>query len=93
MQTELERVTKQFEATSPDGRAKQLREASLVLRRVRDAWIYGGAVNEPLRVMGDAKKAFSRHVDDAKTRFKGERPPTESVRSEVAFATNEEEQS
>jgi uncharacterized membrane protein len=49
-----------------------LREVSLLLRRVRDAWVYGGAVNEPMRAMGSAKVAFDKHVDDARARFSRE---------------------
>jgi hypothetical protein len=75
VQTELERITKQFESTSGEGRAKQLREVSLTLRRVRDAWLYGGAVNEPMRPLGNAKAAFAKHADDARLRFKGDLPP------------------
>ncbi len=65
--SELERLTKQIEATTEDGRSKLLREIGLTLRRVRAGWIYG-AVNEPMRSLGEAKAVFAKHIDDAKLR-------------------------
>jgi uncharacterized membrane protein len=71
-----------------------LREVGLMLRRIRDAWVYGGAVNEPMRVLRDAKAVFDRHVDDARAKFRHETvanvqghtttsaPPTYTPRSE-----------
>ena len=40
----------------------KLREAGLVLRRVRDAWVAGGVVNEPVRRDDEAMAVFARHV-------------------------------
>ena len=37
-----------------------------MLRRLRDAWVYGGAVNEPMRARSIAKTVFDHHVDDAR---------------------------
>ncbi len=68
--SELERLTKQIDVTTEDGRSKLLREIGLTLRRVRAGWIYGGAVNEPMRSLGEAKAVFAKHIDDAK--LKGE---------------------
>ncbi len=42
--------------------AAQMRELGLLLRRVRDAWLAGGAVNEPVRRDADAMTVFARHV-------------------------------
>jgi uncharacterized membrane protein len=72
VQTELARIAKIADTATPDGRAAMLREVTLLLRRVRDAWVYGGAVNEPMRGMGAAKSVFDRHVDDARARFRQE---------------------
>jgi hypothetical protein len=66
--SELERLTKQLDATTEDGRSKLLREIGLTLRRVRAGWIYGGAVNEPMRSLGEAKGVFAKHIDDARLR-------------------------
>lgn len=62
---ELERLTKQI-----NDRAQLLREVGLALRRARAGWLYGGAVNEPLRSLGEAKAVFAKHIDEA--RLKGE---------------------
>jgi hypothetical protein len=43
-----------------------IRELGLALRRVRVAWLYAGAVNEPLRSEGDAKAVFAKHVEAAR---------------------------
>jgi uncharacterized membrane protein len=64
--TELDRITKQFETTSAEGRSSVLREMGVVLRRVRTSWIHGGAVNEPMRSLAEAKAVFAKHVDDAR---------------------------
>lgn len=58
---ELERLTK-----SITDRSQLLREIGLALRRVRAGWIYGGAVNEPMRSLGEAKAVFAKHVDEAR---------------------------
>jgi uncharacterized membrane protein len=72
IQTELARIAKTADTSTEDGRLVMLREVSLLLRRVRDAWVYGGAVNEPMRAMAGAKVAFDKHVDDARARFSRE---------------------
>ncbi|MEJ7602036.1 MAG: DUF1517 domain-containing protein [Kofleriaceae bacterium] len=69
VQAELARIAKTADTATQDGRAVMLREVTLMLRRVRDAWVYGGAVNEPVRWIGDAKQVFDRHANDARARF------------------------
>ena len=64
--SELERLGKQFETTSNDGRSQFLRELGIVLRRVRSGWLYGGAVNEPMRSLGEAQANAAKHADDAR---------------------------
>jgi uncharacterized membrane protein len=59
-----------------------LREVALLLRRVRDAWVYGGAVNEPMRSIGPSKTVFDHHVDDARSRFR-----EETIRNEQGSKT------
>jgi len=53
---ELARITGSLQG------AALLREAGLLLRRVREQWLYGGAINEPLRSLAEAKQAFAQHV-------------------------------
>lgn len=61
VRTELDGIAATYAA--PEQRARKLREVAIMLRRVRDAWKYGGAVNEPLRSEGDALATFTRHVE------------------------------
>ena len=64
--SELDRLAKQYETTSAQGRSQLLRELGVVLRRVRAAWQFGGAVNEPMRSMAEAQGVAAKHVDDAR---------------------------
>jgi uncharacterized membrane protein len=72
VQAELARIAKIADTATEDGRLAMLREVALLLRRVRDAWVYGGAVNEPMRSQNAAKAVFDGHVDDARVRFTNE---------------------
>jgi len=76
VQAELSKIAKAADTKTSEGRLAMLREVSLMLRRVRDAWVYGGAVNEPMRGLSSAKTVFDRHVDDARSRFR-----TETIRN------------
>lgn len=69
VQAELARIAKVADTASAEGRAVMLREVALLLRRCRDAWVYGGAINLPMTTMEEAKRQFDRHVDDARGRF------------------------
>jgi uncharacterized membrane protein len=69
IQTELARIAKAADTSTEEGRLVMLHEVCLMLRRVRDAWVYGGAVNEPMRALGAAKVTFDKHVNDARARF------------------------
>jgi uncharacterized membrane protein len=66
---EMARIDKLADATTPGGRLTRLRELGVLLRRVRDAWVYGGAVNEPMRSVPESMAVFRKHVDDARTRL------------------------
>lgn len=68
VQTELEAIAKTYDVTQEESRARSLREITIMLRRVRDSWVYGGAANEPTRPRHDALAAYARLVDDAKSR-------------------------
>lgn len=72
IQTELARIGRSADTATDEGRLVMLREVCMLLRRVREAWVYGGAVNEPMRAMSAAKVVFDRHVDDARARFSRE---------------------
>lgn len=72
VQTELGKIAQVADTSTEEGRLAMLRDVTLMLRRVRDAWVYGGAVNEPMRDIDAAKTAFDHHVDDARARFSQE---------------------
>ncbi len=72
IQTELARIAKVADTATPEGRLAMLNEVATMLRRLRDGWVYGGAINEPMREMNDAKAVFDGHVDDARSAFKDE---------------------
>jgi uncharacterized membrane protein len=72
VQRELEVIADQYDTATADGRAGMLSEVANLLRRTRDAWVYGGAVNEPMRTLGETKPAYDRFVDDARSRFQYE---------------------
>ncbi|MFT3698532.1 MAG: DUF1517 domain-containing protein [Kofleriaceae bacterium] len=82
VQTELARIAKIADTATDQGRVTLVREVALMLRRLRDAWVYGGAVNEPMRAMGSQKDVFDRWVNDARARFR-----EETVRNEQGVQT------
>ncbi len=69
VQAELARIALAATTSTAEGRALMLREVALLLRRARDAWVYGGAVNAPMTNLMEAKQQFDRHVGDARARF------------------------
>ena len=72
VQTELARIAKSADTSTDEGRVAMLQEVSLMLRRLRDAWIYGGAVNEAMGDIEREKSVFDHYVDDARVRFREE---------------------
>ena len=44
------------------GDATKMRELGLLLRRVRDAWLAAGVINEPVRRDDEAMAVFAKHV-------------------------------
>jgi uncharacterized membrane protein len=83
VQTELKQIADTTDTSTKDGRTAMLRQVALLLRRLRDAWVYGGAVNEPMRDLGNAKPVFDRYVDDARSRFR-----EETIRNEQGQKTS-----
>jgi uncharacterized membrane protein len=72
VQKELSRIAQVANTKTKEGRAAMLREVTVLVRKLRDAWVYGGAINEPMRVIGSAKSVFDQHVDDARSKFQEE---------------------
>jgi uncharacterized membrane protein len=75
VRSELARIDKLADASTAGGRLTRLREIGLMLRRVRDAWVYGGADNEPMRSVPESMAVFRTHADDARTRMTKEVAP------------------
>lgn len=72
VQTELARIAKSADTSTAEGRTAMLREVSHLLRKLHDAWVYGGAVNFPMSPLRGAKITFDKCVDDARSRFREE---------------------
>jgi uncharacterized membrane protein len=72
IQAELDRIARSADTRSAPGLVRMLREVTVVLRRVRDAWLYAGIVNaKPMRAP-EAEAWFQQHAQDARTRFREE---------------------
>lgn len=82
VQTEIKNIANETDTSTNEGRTAMLREVALLMRRLRDAWVYGGAVNEPMRSLNSAKPVFDQYVDDARSRFR-----EETVRNEQGKKT------
>jgi hypothetical protein len=69
IQRELKQIAQTTDTSTRQGRATMLRDVTTLLRKLRDAWVYGGAHNEAMGALMDVKGTYDRHVDDARTRF------------------------
>jgi uncharacterized membrane protein len=72
VQSELKRIAEVSNTSTDWGRAFMLHQVAFLLRRLRDAWVYGGALNYDMRVMNDAKRYFDLAVDDTRARYREE---------------------
>ncbi len=72
VQTELARIARNADTGTDRGRVQLIREVALMLRRLRDGWVYGGAVNEVMDSLANQKQRFDHYVDDARVRFREE---------------------
>ncbi len=84
VQSELARIAQVADTKTAEGRATMLREVALMMRRLRDSWVYGGAHNEPMMAMEQAQQVFRAHVDEARAKFKHE-----TIRNEQGATTRE----
>ncbi len=71
-QKELARIAAIADTSTPQGLVTMLNEVGLMLRRLRDAWVYGGAHNLPMSPMGNAQQSFQQHVSAARGTFRHE---------------------
>jgi uncharacterized membrane protein len=72
VQKELDRIARTSDTKTNAGLQMSLAEVARLLRRLRDAWVYGGAVNEDLRDRDGAQTTFQRHVANARATFQHE---------------------
>ncbi len=85
VQTELAAIVKTYPGDTAESRARRLRETSIMLRRVRDSWVYGGADNDPMRPRDEALAAVERHVDEARSRLTRPATPTTPTSAPVGL--------
>jgi uncharacterized membrane protein len=71
-QKELARIAKVADTGTPQGLVLMLNEVGLMLRRLRDAWVYGGAHNQHMAPMGSARQDFQQQVARARATFRHE---------------------
>ena len=83
VQSELARIAKIADTATVRGRVTMVREVALMLRRLRDAWVYGGAINEDLRPMDSQQTVFQHWVNDARERYR-----EETIRNEAGVQTS-----
>jgi uncharacterized membrane protein len=72
IQAELKQIAATCDTATAEGRVAMLSRVAVLLRKVKDAWVYGGAHNEQSAPIGRMKPIYDRHVDDARTRFERE---------------------
>lgn len=72
VQKELDRIAKVADMKTKDGRATALHEVAIMLRRLRDGWVYGGAHNFPMTAKSAAHGSFQHHVAAARALFQRE---------------------
>jgi uncharacterized membrane protein len=69
VQSELIRIAKTCDTKTAHGRAVMFREVTLLLRRLRSSWVYGGASNFQPIGMSAAQQTFHKLAADARCKF------------------------
>jgi uncharacterized membrane protein len=72
VQKELDRIARTADTKTKAGLLKSLNEVARLLRRLRDTWVYAGAINEDMRDVDRAQATFERHVANARATFQHE---------------------
>jgi uncharacterized membrane protein len=72
VQSEIMRIAKTCDTSTAAGRLRMFQEVTLMLRRLRASWVYGGATNYAQQLMSDAQQTFHKHAADARSKFKHE---------------------
>jgi uncharacterized membrane protein len=72
VQAELDRIARSADTRTTPGLVRMLREVTVVLRRIRETWLYAGIINaRPMRAP-EAEALFQQHAQEARTRFREE---------------------
>lgn len=69
VQTRLREIAATTNTRDPLGRVIMLQKVSTMLRQLRDAWVYGGFVNEKIGPIEREKPIFDKLVDDTRAKF------------------------
>ena len=85
VQKELDRIARTADTKTQEGLVMTLHEVALLLRRLRDAWVYGGAENHAMSWKHIAQAAFQQHAATARALFR-----TELVRNAAGTTTTAE---
>ena len=85
VQKELDRIAKRSDTGSQAGLVTTLHEVALMLRRLRDAWVYGGAENHDMAWKETAQSTFQQHAAAARSAFR-----TELVRNAAGVTTTQD---
>jgi uncharacterized membrane protein len=72
VQHELDRIARTADTATQAGLLTMLHEVALILRRTRDAWVYGGAYNHPMSGKQVAQQAFQEQVAKARSTYRHE---------------------
>lgn len=72
VQAELDRIARSADTRTVPGLVRMLREVTVVLRRIRETWLYAGFVNAQPMHAPAAEAFFQQHAQDARTRFREE---------------------
>lgn len=72
VQAELDRIARSADTSNTAGLVRMLREVTVVLRRIRETWLYAGFVNAKPMLAPAAETLFQQYAQDARTRFREE---------------------
>ena len=85
VQRQLDLIATRADTKTQEGLLTTLHEVALMLRRLRDAWVYGGAENHAMGWKETARATFQQHATAARELFR-----TELVRNAAGVTTTQE---
>ncbi|MBP8806147.1 MAG: DUF1517 domain-containing protein [Kofleriaceae bacterium] len=69
VQAALDRLGRTADPTQADGRSRLLHEVTVLLRRHRAAWVYGGAIDHPMTDLDEARRIFRQRTGTARSTY------------------------